>query len=88
MLRPLKPSVYSLRLFACMLFFQDAADAVTGYATERGGDARRLVVARARVRALAEKWGIGRLLEPAAIRALLNQKAGDGGQSSAGVTPQ
>ena len=65
--------------------FQDAANAVTAYATERGGDARRLVVAGARVRALAEKWGVGRLLEPAVIRALLDQRAADGGQRSAGA---
>lgn len=68
--------------------FQDATNAVKVYATERGGDARRLVVAGARVRALAEKWGVGRLLEPTAIRALLDQKAADAGQRSAGAIPQ
>eukprot|EP00903_Cladosiphon_okamuranus_P017392 g16020.t2 len=65
-----------------------AATVSTAYATERGGDARRLVVAPSRVRTLAEKWGIGRILEPAAIRALLDQNAGDGGQSSIGVYGQ
>ncbi|CAM9135722.1 unnamed protein product [Ectocarpus sp. 12 AP-2014] len=59
---------------------EDAASEVRAYATERGGDARRLVVTRARVRALAEKWGVGRILEPAAIRTLLEKRApgGDG----------
>lgn len=55
------------------------------YARERGGDARRLVVASARVRALAEKWGVGRLLEPAAIRALLDQKTAGGDDGTAGT---
>lgn len=61
-----------------------AASEVRAYATERGGDARRLVVARARVRALAEKWGVGRILEPAAIRALLEKRATGGDGNSAG----
>ncbi|CAM9478757.1 unnamed protein product [Ectocarpus sp. 4 AP-2014] len=61
-----------------------AASEVRAYATERGGDARRLVVARARVRALAEKWGVGRILEPAAIRALLKERAPGGDGNSAG----
>lgn len=46
------------------------------------------MVAGERVRALAERWGVGRLLEPAAIRALLDQTAAaavaaaDGGRSN------
>lgn len=44
------------------------------------------MVAGARVRALAEKWGVGRLVGPAAIRALLEQKAAaGGGESPAGA---
>lgn len=71
-----------------MSLLQDAANAVETYATERGGDARRLVVPGARVRAIAEKWGVGRLLEPAAIRTLLEQSASGGGQLPAGATQQ
>ncbi|CAM9771530.1 unnamed protein product [Ectocarpus sp. 6 AP-2014] len=61
-----------------------AASEARAYATERGGDARRLVVARARVRALAEKWGVGRILEPATVRALLEKRAPGGDGNSAG----
>lgn len=64
---------------------QNITGAATAYARERGGDARRLVVASARVRALAEKWGVGRLLEPAAIRALLDQKTAVGDEDTAGT---
>eukprot|EP00752_Nemacystus_decipiens_P007697 g6880.t1 len=67
---------------------EDTANADRVYATERGGDARRLVIAGARVRALAEKWAVGRLLEPAAIHALLEEQTADGGQRAAGVDGQ
>lgn len=75
--------------FSCpMSFVKDAANEATAYATERGGDARRLVVARARVRALAEKWGVGRILEPAAIRPLLERRAPGGKGNSSGKVPR
>lgn len=53
---------------------QTAATTVASYARERGGDAPRLIVGGARVRALADKWGAGRLLEPVAIRELLGKE--------------
>ena len=54
-----------------------AAAEMKAYASERGGDVRQLVVGGARVHALAEKWRVGRLLDPLAIRALLNKARGD-----------
>lgn len=47
------------------------------YALERGGDASKFIVTEARVRALAERWGVGRVLEPSAIRESLAKLADD-----------
>ncbi|CAM9250937.1 unnamed protein product [Hapterophycus canaliculatus] len=65
---------------------ENVASAAKIYAIERGGDAPKLVVDGARVQALAEKWGVGRLLQPAAVRELLKQKAvAMGGRASGGA---
>ncbi|CAM9205777.1 unnamed protein product [Laminaria digitata] len=55
---------------------ESTAAETKAYASERGGDVRQLVVGGARVRALAEKWGVGRLLDTLAIRALLDKARG------------
>lgn len=62
------------------------------YVRERGGDARKLVIGEARVRALAESWGMGRVLEPTAIQKLLGETARDSktvasGESSRRASP-
>lgn len=54
---------------------QNAESAAKSYASERGGEALKLVVGGARLRVLAEKWGVGRLLQPDTVRTLLTQKA-------------
>lgn len=48
---------------------------------ERGGDAPGLVIQGSRIRALAQKWGVGRLLEPGAIRELLIKVSDEEGRS-------
>ncbi|CAN0055726.1 unnamed protein product [Scytosiphon promiscuus] len=53
---------------------ENDASAARDYATQRGGDTLKLVVGGARLHALAEKWGVGRLLQPATVHALLKQK--------------
>lgn len=58
---------------------ETAANEIAAYDSERGGDARRLVVSGRRVRALAETWGVGRVLEPLAIRELLDNVRNNGG---------
>lgn len=76
------PLVFSYPLW---LHFQAISTGRKAYALERGGDARRLVIHGARVRALAEKWGMGRVLKPAAIRELLNKLVDERWKSEPGA---
>ena len=78
------PPSLTKKHYVASLASKGVAAEAKAYASERGGDVRQLVVGGARVRALAEKWGVGRLLDPEAIRALLD-KARGGGDDAAGA---